>query len=99
MAIILTLVLATWLSMCGVLACVIQGHDVGVCVPEGSVQDEAPFCANLLRYTACVPKQQLGFLENSMSMKDTYVRDNFRMMVDQRSGIEKGVLSFQDPGA
>lgn len=73
-------------------ACVLQGHDSGVCVDADVVASRAPFCSGVISYRACVPKEYPWFPNHTLSKKDAWIADTLASVKARRLSIEGGAF-------
>jgi hypothetical protein len=72
----------------GALPCYIQGVDSGVCKQPADFAASMPFCANVVRYPACVPKEYAWFPNHTLAKKDGWARKTFTDVIRRRIQIE-----------
>jgi len=89
-------IVATFLLR-GASACTLQGYDAGVCKPAQDIQDFMPFCADVVRYTACVPRETSWYPNLTVTLKDDWARSTYSSFIAERSDIENGDLKPTDP--
>lgn len=77
-------------------ACVLAGYDSGVCKAAQDIQDDMPFCADVVRYTACVPRYVPWYGNLTVRKKDQWAKDSFDAFIDERERIEAGKFSPTD---
>lgn len=75
----------------------IQGQNSGVCKAAQDIQDRMPFCADVVRYTACVPREVSWYPNLTIEVKDLWARDTYRAFVAERLAIEDGDMKPTDP--
>jgi hypothetical protein len=77
--------------------CILQGQDSGVCTPSESL--DIPFCADVVKYTACAPRYQELFPNHTAFAKDKWVRQTYDRVIAarinaEREGADIGVGAF-----
>ena len=81
-----------------VSACMLGGHETGVCAAAADVQAAAPYCASVLPYSACVPRGGAAPWSNlSAASKDAWLSAAVASFIAQRASIEAGSLAPEDP--
>lgn len=68
--------------------CHIQGYDSGECMDMTDFEVTMPFCANIVKYRACVPTYQRLWYNHSRLTKDRWVEKLFNQTVTERMLFE-----------
>lgn len=79
---------ATALVVVGAAACTIQGFESGECMARDDFEFQMPFCADVVRYEACVPKFQPLFPNHTILAKDEWVRSVHTRIIALRVALE-----------
>ncbi|KAA0177062.1 hypothetical protein FNF27_01392 [Cafeteria roenbergensis] len=70
-------------------ACAIQGTDSGECQTRDEYEFQMPFCQDVVRYTACVPRYQPLYPNHTLAAKDAWVSASHARVVAERSATER----------
>ena len=73
-------------------SCVIQGVDSGICKEPKDFIKEMPFCGQLVKYSACVPKEYAWFPNHTLAKKDSWARRTYASVLKRRIAIEARIL-------
>jgi len=85
-----------------ILSCRIQNYESGECMSHKQYEKQMPFCAQefevpgvkvphapIVTYDACVPKYNEDFPDHTIKAKDTYIRNMYLIMVEERIHWER----------
>jgi hypothetical protein len=65
-------------------ACAIQGTDSGECMSRDLFEFQMPFCQDVVRYVACVPRYQPLYPNHTLLAKDAWVKATHERVVQER---------------
>jgi len=69
--------------------CAIQGYDSGECQARDEYEFQMPFCQDVVRYSACVPRYQPLYPNHTLAAKDAWVSSTHAGIIDARQRAEK----------